>query len=192
MELFCNLTVVLVPQTYTCDKIVWGWEELQYGRKVRHGDRSGTPGPGKVHQSSRCPVSGKLALHWSSHLWRWPPSWFHQSHWPPRHAPCVPRAHHPWEETWIWYPGFPLFCPNSCQLTLRHLPPRDSGNGGLEDLNYFVCSIGQDSTTEDASEREGSCALTLKASGLKIGPVPNPLSSMPVTNKIEGKEWVRR
>lgn len=52
--------------------------------------------------------------------------------------------------------------------------------------------MGQDSTTEDASEREESCALTPKASGLKIGPVPNPISSMPVTNKIEGKEWVRR
>lgn len=41
-----------------------------------------------------CPESGKLALHWSSHLCRWPPSWFHQSCWPPWHAPCYPRSHH--------------------------------------------------------------------------------------------------
>lgn len=29
---------------------------------------------------------GKLCLHWSSHLRRCPPSWFHQSHWPPWRA----------------------------------------------------------------------------------------------------------
>lgn len=60
------------------------------------------------------------------------------------------------------------------------------------DLGYFVCSLGQDSTTGGASEREESCALILKASGLNIGSVPNPLASMPIINKLEDKEQVRR
>ena len=60
------------------------------------------------------------------------------------------------------------------------------------DLNYFVFSLGQDRTIGGASEREESCALTLTASGLKIGTVPNLLSFMPVTKNIESKEGVRR
>lgn len=54
-------------------------------------------------------------------------------------------------------------------------------------LNYPVHFGGHYRTSGSASEREEICALTLKAFGHRIMFVPNPLSSMPVTYRIEGR-----
>ena len=48
--------------------------------------------------------------------------------------------------------------------------------------------VGHDRTSGSASEREEICALILKAFGHRIAFVPNPLSSMPMTYRIEGME----